>query len=99
MGLHESREARLQESDLGPAVDDEPAGHQSLPPPSGDGPGRDVVEPADLGDRQDRLDRLLERLARDAREFLDEQLQVGPHPTAIERAVRGPFTAEAGDPE
>ena len=84
MRLDEPRQARLQEPDLGPAVDHEPAGDQPLPPPSGDRPGRDVVPPADLLDRQDRLGRLLDRLADRRREVLDEQPEVVPDVAAVE---------------
>ena len=44
--IHETREARLEEADLGPPVNDEPPRHQPLPPPSCYRPDRDVEPPA-----------------------------------------------------
>ena len=76
VGLDEPHEARFEEPDLGPAVDDEPAGDQALPPPSGDGPGRDVEPPAHGVDRQHRLGGLLGLLTDRPGEVLDEQPEV-----------------------
>ena len=76
MGRDKSLQARLEEPDLGAAVDDEPARHQPLPPPACHRAGRHVVPPAHFVHRQDRLVDLLDSLARRRRQVLDEQPQV-----------------------
>ena len=88
MRRDEPRQARLEEPDLGPAVDDEPARHQPLPPPSRHRPGRHVEPPAHRVDRQDRLGRLLGLLLDRRREVLDEQPQVVPDVAAFEHQRR-----------
>ena len=99
VSVDEPLEARLEEPDLRPPLDEEAAGDQSLRPPAVDGPGRDVVATADGVDRQDRLGDLLELLADRRREVLDEQpevvLDVGP----LEHQGREPLGAEPRDPE
>ena len=98
--VDEPRSARLQEPDLGPPVDDEPAGHQPLPPPSRHRPGRDVEPPAHRVDRQDRLGRLLGRLADRRRQVLDEQAEVVPDVAARRAPGPGPPSGRiARDPE
>ena len=97
--VDEPCQARLEEPDLGPPVDDEPAGHQPLPPPAGDRPGRDVEPPAHRVDRQDRLGRLLDRLADGRRQVLDEQPEVVPDVPAVQHQGGRPLGPVAGDPE
>ncbi len=99
VGLDEPRQARLQERDLGLALDDEPAGDQPLAPPPGDRPGRDVVPPAHLGHGQDRLGRLVDRLAQGGGKPLDVEPEVGPDPDPVEDQRRGDLGTESGDPE
>ena len=99
VGLDEPGQARLEEAHLGPAVDQEPAGDQPLPPPPGDRPGRHVVPLADFLDRQDRLGGLLHGLAERGREVLDVEPEVGPEPRALQDQRRGHLGPEPGDPE
>ncbi len=90
----EPPDARLQEPDLGPAVDQEPPGDQALATPAGDRPGRDVEPPADGLDRQDLLGRLLHLLLDGRREVLDEQPEVVADVVAVQHQGRRPLGAE-----
>ena len=96
---HEPRQARLEESDLGPAVNDEPPRHQPLPPPSRHRPDRDVEPPAHRVDGQHRLGRLLGLLLDRRRKVLHEQPQVVPDVVAFEHQGGCPLGTEARDPE
>ena len=97
--LDEPGQARLEEADLGPAGDREPAGDEPLASPPGDGPGRDVVASARLLDRQDRLGRLLDRLADRRREVFHQPPEVRPDAGPVEHLRRGQLGPEPGDPE
>jgi hypothetical protein len=94
----EPRQARLEEPDLGPPVDDEPTRHQALAPPARHRPDRDVEPSAHRVDRQDRLGRLIGRLLDGRRQVLHEQAQVVLHVGAVEHQGGRPLGAEARDP-
>src|SRR5687767_1048485 len=97
--VYEALQAGFEEPDLRPAVDDEPTGDQPLRPPTGDGPGRDVVTTADRLNGQDRLGGLAGSHPGRRRQILDEQSQVVPDVRPVEDEGVPPLGAEPGDPE
>src|SRR5271157_3831194 len=97
MRRDKSFETRFKKTHLGATGHDEPAGHQSLSPPSCDRAGGDIVTPPDLRHGQHRLGRMFHSLAHRSREVFHEQPEVVLHITAVEHQGRPPVRPKAGD--